>query len=463
MSYKGPNGGYNSGGSYNSRHGTSYGQKRLYDGRLRYPNGGQNGTTRTNGYGNQYGHHSSKNYQSNTSQQARRVYGARNNNNSNRNPYSRQTPNESNELWMGDLDSSWTENTILGFWNALGVLPINVKVIKDKVNTLKSLYCFVTFEDVQTASLAILKNGQKIPGTQSTLKLNWASGGSASKVSQAGVQGGGISKVDPKGRNDNSLFIGDLSPEVNDLLLFQKFKEKYPNQIRQVKVMTDLQTGQSKGFGFVRFFSPEYQQRALKEMNGQIIGNRPIKVGIAAGSGQTGSNDIINNGTQSTMAMNQSQEAAELARIHIPQSQPPINEYTDPNNTTICIMGLSGKLSEQEIQQYVSPFGKIISVRLSSDRNSCLVTFIMRSSAEMALLYLHGLIINDCDIEATWGLATKPYQKAQPIPLFYGSSISLHYTEPLRDDSERIPLLEFNLIYCKESSERRKVLDAIFY
>jgi hypothetical protein len=40
--------------------------------------------------------------------------------------------------------------------------------------------------------------------------------------------------------------------------------------------------GDSRGYGFVRFADETDQQRALNEMQGVIIGNKPIRVSIAA-------------------------------------------------------------------------------------------------------------------------------------------------------------------------------------
>lgn len=45
--------------------------------------------------------------------------------------------------------------------------------------------------------------------------------------------------------------------------------------------MTDAMTGQSRGYGFVRFGEESDQQRALVEMQGVYCGNRPMRISTA--------------------------------------------------------------------------------------------------------------------------------------------------------------------------------------
>ena len=47
------------------------------------------------------------------------------------------------------------------------------------------------------------------------------------------------------------------------------------------QVVTDSLTGQSRGYGFVRFSSEEESKRALTEMNGQYCGARPMRLSEA--------------------------------------------------------------------------------------------------------------------------------------------------------------------------------------
>jgi len=76
--------------------------------------------------------------------------------------------------------------------------------------------------------------------------------------------------------NDFRIFVGDLGNEVSDDALHRAFS-KYPSLLR-AKVVRDKKTKKTKGFGFVSFKDPQDYLKAMREMNGKYVGNRPIKL-----------------------------------------------------------------------------------------------------------------------------------------------------------------------------------------
>ena len=82
------------------------------------------------------------------------------------------------------------------------------------------------------------------------------------------------------GEPDTSIWVGDLTPEVDDYALFQFFSHRYQT-VRCAKVVLD-EAGFSKGYGFVRFGNEGDQQHSLANMTGeQGLGGKPIKVSMA--------------------------------------------------------------------------------------------------------------------------------------------------------------------------------------
>jgi hypothetical protein len=76
--------------------------------------------------------------------------------------------------------------------------------------------------------------------------------------------------------NDYRVFVGDLGPETGDKELAGAFI-KYKG-FQKARVVKDKKTGNSKGFGFVSFKDPDGYLKAMREMQGQYIGNRPVKL-----------------------------------------------------------------------------------------------------------------------------------------------------------------------------------------
>lgn len=79
--------------------------------------------------------------------------------------------------------------------------------------------------------------------------------------------------------SSNKLFVGNLPWSVTaDKLkeLFEQFGE-----ITNVQLITNRNTGRSKGFGFVTFAKEEDAKKAVNEMNGKEIDDRKLTVSPA--------------------------------------------------------------------------------------------------------------------------------------------------------------------------------------
>merc|ERR1712176_346673 len=74
-----------------------------------------------------------------------------------------------------------------------------------------------------------------------------------------------------------NLFVKNLDDTVDDEALRAQFAAH--GDITSAKVM--VENGSSKGFGFVCFSNPEEAQKAQAEMNGRIVGSKPLYVAMA--------------------------------------------------------------------------------------------------------------------------------------------------------------------------------------
>lgn len=74
-----------------------------------------------------------------------------------------------------------------------------------------------------------------------------------------------------------NLYIKNLDDTIDDEKLRKEFSSF--GTITSAKVMTE--NGRSKGFGFVCFSAPEEATKAVTDMNGRIVGSKPLYVALA--------------------------------------------------------------------------------------------------------------------------------------------------------------------------------------
>lgn len=82
------------------------------------------------------------------------------------------------------------------------------------------------------------------------------------------------------------LFVGGLNWKTTDDGLRQAF-ERF-GDIVEAKVITDRETGRSRGFGFVTFSDDSSADSAISEMDGADLEGRTIKVNQAQEKPRTG-------------------------------------------------------------------------------------------------------------------------------------------------------------------------------
>jgi RNA recognition motif-containing protein len=76
-----------------------------------------------------------------------------------------------------------------------------------------------------------------------------------------------------------NIFVGNLSFNTGEDELRQLFEPF--GQVDRVSIMTDRDTGRSRGFGFVEMASNEDGEKAIASLNGSQVGGRTINVNEA--------------------------------------------------------------------------------------------------------------------------------------------------------------------------------------
>jgi len=76
-----------------------------------------------------------------------------------------------------------------------------------------------------------------------------------------------------------NLFVGSLAYATNDDGLKAFFEQI--GEVASARVITDRDSGRSKGFGFVEYVDEANNQKAVDELNGKELDGREISVGLA--------------------------------------------------------------------------------------------------------------------------------------------------------------------------------------
>lgn len=298
-------------------------------------------------------------------------------------PYHQPTTHEEvRTLWIGDLPY-WAEEPYLQSWFAPTGEVLSIKVIRNRITGQPEGYGFVEFTSHAVAEHVLQSyNGTQIPGTELSFRLNWASSGIGERR-------------DPG--PEHSIFVGDLAPDVTDNLLLETFRSLYAS-VRGAKVVTDPNTGRSKGYGFVKFADEAERNRAMSEMNGAYCSSRPMRISAAT--------------PKKTTTLPQPYAVAAKA-VYPPTVYPsvmPTVPETDINNTTVFVGNLDPNVTEEELRQIFMQLGEIIYVKIVPTKACAFIQFAVRASAEEAIQRMSGAMIGQQIVRVYWGKnpAAKP-------------------------------------------------------
>ncbi|KAL6949962.1 hypothetical protein ACO0QE_000631 [Hanseniaspora vineae] len=361
------------------------------------------------------------------------------------------------QLYMGDLDLKWTEKDVMELLTNIGAAGItNIKLIKSSHNNPQynnDGYCFLTFIN-EAAAVALMKQNGRLISPNKTLRLNKPSSSASASASSFSSSSSATASAS-LANTTYSVYVGDLSLSVTEYDLLQLFKSYYPTTVKKVKIVFDLQTSISKGYGFVEFSDSYDQTKALQTMNGVFLKGKPIRISSASSSSSS-STSSSNNAQANKSKSNQSRfgvgktvkSSNSFKRTSVPATVHDYNQimssyhtqkvvlkqptaadsqpFSDPNNTTVFVGGLYSGCTELELKSYFEPFGRIVYVKIpqhgkngghsSKNGNSnsktlttCgFVQFDNRFSAECAIARMQGYPIGNMKIRLSWGKAGIP-------------------------------------------------------
>lgn len=157
-----------------------------------------------------------------------------------------EAANQPCKLFIGQVPSTTTDQIIREYFSPYGTIQ-EIQFMKDKATQQPKGCCFVVFSTETAANAAIDNLHEKVtlPGAKRSMIVNKHS-----------------SKSDG---GEHKLYVGMLSRSTTEDEVRALF-EPY-GTISEIFMMTDKQTGQSKGQGFVKFSSKSDAQRAINALH----------------------------------------------------------------------------------------------------------------------------------------------------------------------------------------------------
>jgi len=168
--------------------------------------------------------------------------------------------NQEATCYCGNLDEAVSDELLWELMLQVGPV-VSVHIPKDRITNVQQAFGFVEFRSEEDADYAVkIMNMIKVFGKP--IRVNKAS--ADKKSNEVG----------------GNLFIGNLAGEVDEKLLYDTFSA-FGAVIDTPRIMRDPETGNSRGFGFVKFDTFDAADAAIEAMSGQFLQNQAITVQYA--------------------------------------------------------------------------------------------------------------------------------------------------------------------------------------
>ncbi|CAK7346720.1 unnamed protein product [Dovyalis caffra] len=251
-----------------------------------------------------------------------------------------QFPNAS--LYVGDLEHNVNEGQLFDLFSQVAQV-VSIRVCRDQARRSSLGYAYVNFSNPQDAANAMeLLNFTPLNGKPIRVMF---------------------SHRDPSIRKSGhaNVFIKNLDTSIDNKALQETFASF--GSVLSCKVAVD-NNGQSKGYGFVQFENEEAAQSAINRLNGMLINDKEVYVGLFV------------------------------------RRQERIEANGSPKFTNVYVKNLSETTSDEDLKKIFSNYGAITSAIVMKDQNGNprgfgFVNFQSPDSAAAAVEKLNGTTVND--------------------------------------------------------------------
>ncbi|KAK4480756.1 hypothetical protein RD792_013839 [Penstemon davidsonii] len=248
--------------------------------------------------------------------------------------------------YVGNIHIQVTEPLLQEVFASTGPVESCKLIRKDK-----SSYGFIHYLDRRSAAIAMLSlNGRHLFGQP--IKVNWAYASGQKEDTSS----------------HSNIFVGDLSPEVTDAMLFACFSVY--SSCSDAKVMWDQKTGRSRGFWICLFLEPA----------GKWLGSRQIRCNWATKGAGT-SDDKQNSDAKSVVELTNgsSEDVKEVAGSDALENNPAF--------TTVYVGNLAPEVTQVDLHRHFHALGagSIEEVRIQRDKGFGFVRYNTHAEASLAI------------------------------------------------------------------------------
>jgi len=182
--------------------------------------------------------------------------------------------NQYTNIFVKNLDKSVEDDKLKEMFTKFGEIQSCV-IMRDEKGASKG-FGFINFTDHEAASAAVEEmNGKEVEGKKLYV------GRAQKKAERLATLKDKFEKMKVERASKYqgvNIYAKNLDDSVDDEQLRSEFSKF--GEITSAVVMRD-EKGNSKGFGFICFSQPEEATRAITEMNGKILANKPLYVALA--------------------------------------------------------------------------------------------------------------------------------------------------------------------------------------
>lgn len=163
----------------------------------------------------------------------------------------------------------------------------------------------------------------------------------------------------------------------------------------EARVMWDMTTGRSRGYGFVSFRERADAEQALSSMDGEWLGSRTIRCNWAS---QKQAGFMMNHNNHPPPMVN-----AMGVGVVNPTGYDMILHRTPNWQTTVYIGGIPPFTSPNDLVTMLQNFGYIVDFKYQQDRGYAFVKYETHERAAVAITHLSGMQINGHMLRVGWG------------------------------------------------------------